>query len=778
MSAAVEFQSGQRGRFVDSSSPSLRSKKWSLKLGYGADADYCVSSGYYGPLQRSAELGVGIGSQGRIQIFALKLDVRIDKFARELDEIQSGLKPIVLRFIEHINMGRRRVVQQFSQFSQIKISRFHLHLPGRNFTSLDKSTTLKDDTIVSQMNSSDENCLKSPLDLFPIEIWETIFTYLDCQTLLNCYRATECWREELERHKVKFLMIEVFPLISRLIERKDVMNMRLVCGGWKASLDEYFQMHHTHFEVVSFIDILCPEKCVLPRTVGFGLNFTKRFGIRHSYHQENQDFMGGNDFIPGVNPFLNRSISYSEGAFMIVPNLELLAEIRTNFRGVLENFGSHLWHCDLTFLLNDCKFGEEDDNDFGAETVYLLACSFLELMPNLKTLKIGCFHSMWFNWEKYFSYLKTFPLEELISSHPLPQLRDVVTLKFETTVNPLDTAVLRRYSHAQKLLVLSNSSHFTEGVEVEPIGWIRLEELKVVLKMKREGNIQLEHHRLKPSSPIRILSIDYHGGGKKDWILLFTFISHFQDTIQHLGLGLFTRYRFSSKERSPVFPPDGIRMKLPFLETLMIRGGKLNINSLDFIGECLSLKEICFAVEITQTVTTEGNASEIQFHGYLHKMYESNIWRILPKLDIFEVRMDPTYSAVSSPDGLFVTTYTYGIYARSAMRKSRRFMVHQHHNFHQHKQSFSPGTRVEHNISYYEDSGHNAILVAQHGPVGPPLPQPPPCSPAPSHFSLTNNAIIPAAHTESHLSVDESLSTPISYHGYPSPGSFTTTQSC
>ncbi|CAL8109863.1 unnamed protein product [Orchesella dallaii] len=102
---------------------------------------------------------------------------------------------------------------------------------------------------------------------------------------------------------------------------------------------------------------------------------------------------------------------------------------------------------------------------------------------------------------------------------------------------------------------------------------------------------------------------------------------------------------------------------------------------------------------------------------------------------------------------------------------------HQHHNFHQHKHSFSPGTRVGHGSSYYEDPGHNAILVAQHGPVGPPLPQPPPRSPAPSHFSLTNNAIIPAARTESHLSVDESLSTPISYHGYPSPGSFTTTQS-
>lgn len=102
---------------------------------------------------------------------------------------------------------------------------------------------------------------------------------------------------------------------------------------------------------------------------------------------------------------------------------------------------------------------------------------------------------------------------------------------------------------------------------------------------------------------------------------------------------------------------------------------------------------------------------------------------------------------------------------------------HQHHNFH-HKHSLYP-SRSGHGSSYYEDPGHNAI-VAQHGPVGPPLPQPPltpPRSPAPSHFSLTNNAIVPAARTESHLFVDESLSTPISYHGYPSPGSFSTSHS-
>lgn len=101
---------------------------------------------------------------------------------------------------------------------------------------------------------------------------------------------------------------------------------------------------------------------------------------------------------------------------------------------------------------------------------------------------------------------------------------------------------------------------------------------------------------------------------------------------------------------------------------------------------------------------------------------------------------------------------------------------HQQHHRHQHPLHPS---RSGHGSSYYEEPGHNAI-VAQHGPVGPPLPQPPltpPRSPAPSHFSLTNNAIIPAARTESHLSVDESLSTPISYHGYPSPGSFSTSHS-
>ncbi|ODM94541.1 hypothetical protein Ocin01_12140 [Orchesella cincta] len=57
--------------------------------------------------------------------------------------------------------------------------------------------------------------LKTPLELFPLEIWEAIFESLSKEELTACFRATPAWNTALLDRSALFLFPEVFKILSK-----------------------------------------------------------------------------------------------------------------------------------------------------------------------------------------------------------------------------------------------------------------------------------------------------------------------------------------------------------------------------------------------------------------------------------------------------------------------------------------------------------------------------------------------------------------------------------
>ncbi|CAL8134248.1 unnamed protein product [Orchesella dallaii] len=424
----------------------------------------------------------------------------------------------------------------------------------------------------------------------------------------------------------------------------NLLRFRSVSQRWKQRIDRCLQNHPAYFSVFrdehgysNFDFPLYRLNLYVPR--GWGNDTLEMF-------RRNP--------LPTILPSLGRCIIYSECVQLSNDNdfgaapapAAKVAQLRVRFLQLLEHVGTQVLHCKLTFLLQTMgpiKKGGYGRHPVGRdpchtepEELYKLAHSFLWLMPNLRSLELvgGDFHG----YDKD-QHLMTDSMHRLIENCPLPPLSHLVTLKIHRLPNPLETAALRTYSHAQKLSFSSEHPFGSENTlfpnSIENLQMPNISELFVTLYDERD----FEKLRIVASNPVwnlTALQIDFHDAYNDTLEPIFRTASHFK-TLRHLIIG------------SDIFSDSihiqedfhNIRLELPHLNTFKIHCLCSYIFSLDFLLPCTKLRKLELVTTIPRKTRIVDNfTTVINFHRYWHRMYDSNVWITLPKLDKMQMKFE------------------------------------------------------------------------------------------------------------------------------------------
>ncbi|CAL8124803.1 unnamed protein product [Orchesella dallaii] len=480
----------------------------------------------------------------------------------------------------------------------------------------------------------------SPEQVFPMEVWGEIFRYLLPRDLESCSNATPEWRELLAPKNASFMIPLAFPTLASHLTLKDLLNCRLVCRNWRNGVDNFFQTHPVHYA-----DVADHERNHIHCPYGF-----RQFRPVDLLKMES--FLEENDENPRYNPFtMTRTVVYREGERQAItldadPVENQILRVRAAFKRFLTMCGSEMWHCWMIFT----------DEDTTQEDIYMLTQSYLELMPNLKTLTIGVLGENFYRINLTQQSMSP-QLMRLVQSHPLPVLKDLVKLNVDSVPTILEIEMLTKHSHLKKLFWKSNTNHSIQDQET-PDEEREMKQLEVlrICPFTRGNMAKLNLPSL--SFNLRVLDLYVQN---EDLGSVFRSVSRFRQSLRYFNLQFCGDIPEEFSEN----------LDLPLVETVKINAQFSKVRNIDFLLTCPSLKMLELAtsssvvrqrdvvlpwvslkkVEMkyhvspslskwsdrTNTSVTVNSETIIQFDGWENCMYSSNIWELLPKLEVLKV---------------------------------------------------------------------------------------------------------------------------------------------
>ncbi|CAL8084113.1 unnamed protein product [Orchesella dallaii] len=442
---------------------------------------------------------------------------------------------------------------------------------------------------------------KLPLEIFSMEVWCHIFSFLPAKDVVTCTHTTQAWSNFYMDERTVLLMQLAFPHISKYLNKAEIAKCRQVCRSWRRGVDDLLQNHPLHYD----IQLKSNEVRVAPPTPG--KTFTP------SKVEELERFIGSWEYGRSNPLSVTRTLSYEEDA-RDSPNFNARVTYRQRVavKGLLTVFGSEVWHCRLVFTEGD-----------GPSDLYKRVRSYLILMPNLKTLSI-----FYAGGHLPPNYVMAPSLQQLVEDEPLPHLNNLVKLCIGVG-GPLEFSSLLTFTTLQKLYCANSFNFLPLPVQKQSLN--ELEQLHAFIINPGDW-----YKLLNVRSPLKVLKLSIVASARLETV--FRCVDNFGETLKHFSLHINIE-RDVERRISKL-------LELPELETLKISAGRNKFCNIDFLLPCTSLKNLEMELNVSvvskrirekmRRDTTSLDAI-VKFLWYEDAMYESNIWELFPHLQNLEL---------------------------------------------------------------------------------------------------------------------------------------------
>ncbi|CAL8124051.1 unnamed protein product [Orchesella dallaii] len=453
---------------------------------------------------------------------------------------------------------------------------------------------------------TDNDCAagQDPFGIFDKEVLHKIFAHVtDPDDLKKCTQTCTKWKAWIEKEKhILLLFAEVIGHLK--LPKNDLLKCRQVCKGWKKCVDKAYEKNplHRSYEYMS-----------LSKQENW-----KHDGIRFSESGQIEKFLDEMGSFTD-NPFPGRCIEIS---YSFTNDEVKRPEPDDNFwpnaEKLLERFGQHVWYAFITY---DCG----RNNDPFATNVEVNLRNCLAKLPNLKKLYLDpeIFSSVpYLNIDgtqrelgvrqRVMNYFRLNPLE------PMKNL-ETLSLGY-SSANYIHYEMLRCNCSTLKRVdfgkyVFNHGFQFPNleeaNIRVETLNNLdQLDCFPVTMKkISIERAYRSRYRNDNPRhSPLSQFSFER----------VFRKLERFGKTLQLLELDV---------NLSP--PPSAYKPLLPALErlTISVHG------CADFL---LELKNLKYLVMVKYD-SNQWEGTRVKLHGFGNKMYESNIWKLMPALETLVV---------------------------------------------------------------------------------------------------------------------------------------------
>lgn len=461
-------------------------------------------------------------------------------------------------------------------------------------------------------------------------MWCAVLTGLkNIEDLINVSNCSRYFRTILLKNRVYFnfpnivnalITIEFESVVDReqninvvpCITKKDLLNCRLVCSNWNTAIEKWYDQPIMS-GLFPFIDDVKE----------------RQYRVHNSYERANpytfmcvppfqaQQFI--NEFIEkpiGVvkNPFLGRFVVFKLNfTYKAIFKSEATADISNEITRILESFGHEIWH--VVIVIED----EFNLSPSKAIEYYMKLRSWLSAMPNIKSLGLKFRHRHDVD-------------PKVMQKYPLPQLTELIQVKLWNVHPNVMNVVLEKYSQ---------------------ISYVQLWELKSLQNLSANVVLNLFTHlkglyllgyQQDTSESQNTTGIYNRNGQKMVWSHQHSGITsysqleiiknYYSKSIQDLAL-TFCLYQEADSYNSKnlqLNAPELKRLRLFTCENLCI----------DFIHTLVNLEILHIWIE--HGYASKNNKfkatseHKIKFCGFEDRMQQSNIWDVLSKLRVLEVR--------------------------------------------------------------------------------------------------------------------------------------------
>jgi len=347
--------------------------------------------------------------------------------------------------------------------------------------------------------------------------------------------------------------------------------------------------------------------------------------------------------VPRPNPFFS---GYAAFIDLLSHDTAQVAQRRQLFTQIMKEFGPKIMH--LRLSLNDAESVEM------SESIYMFVRSLLILTPNLVSLKFE--HFLILNNRSYQDFEKNSAssMSHFLKSNPLPALEKLVHLNLFHLPFLLEYGLMSKYTNAKSLHCLSFPNE-NRQVYVDFIGSMVLNGLHT---LEFEPACRQDLTTLESLAwPLKSLKVSpaFKIGDGQDWNFVCKSVSSMSTTLEHFMIEQsFCRNKYITEIIE--------KLELPRLKTFKMNVCNTILTNIDFLlPSCTSLTHLelrthlphipgkldtntyedCWSLLECRRSTEQVNVGEqvIQFFEYVGSMYESNIWKLLPKLETIEINV-------------------------------------------------------------------------------------------------------------------------------------------
>lgn len=407
----------------------------------------------------------------------------------------------------------------------------------------------------------------------------------------------------------------------KYLDQNDILQCRLVCKAWKSAIGAYLENYlaPSGYNPDDDVDSSMPggvsPACALTRGPAI-LEVHEQTGWYLSSGQ-----MTSTARFPVQNPFISRYL------MLMVPiwmdrNMDYLEKIT----GMITEYGKEVHHVLLFF-----------DRSYENEMLFATLAYYLRQMPNLRSLAVN-FNGLY----KASPCISEDKLDwESVTKIALPVLPHLVKLTTSLVPHFIVNLLLQRFTSVKELVVLPDYNDLNNWK-----GNTNLPSLTSYSCLDDISGFAKSHWPY-----VDTLSMKFFRHPETHLVTVFDGINKFSRTLRHLTLSFHMEVRPFEKVDAAMLRT--LWLHLPRLETLSLSVYRIPLNKIDFILPLKNLRVLnlrYFKKKTTEkakiardpgsTTASAGPLEEIiQFTGYANRLYESNIWRLLPHLDTVTVKV-------------------------------------------------------------------------------------------------------------------------------------------
>ncbi|CAL8129063.1 unnamed protein product [Orchesella dallaii] len=436
------------------------------------------------------------------------------------------------------------------------------------------------------------------------EIWLNIFEKLKPQDKVTFLKTFPEWHDWAAPKRTLVLFHEITPMLLETLPKHTSLQLRQLFRQWTQDLDKQHPSHPDHLRL-AFEKERAIDGPPLPQYI-----------CRFETAEQVQKFLDENQNHPG-NPFPGRTIFLRQkqvpGSIFQPGYIQLFQEYWNKVGEMLLQFGSHVHfatiHCFERFY--------ETRNLESFEIVR----NYLVNLPHLKRLKIVG------NYEA-----SLMDVREFLETNSVPQLADLETLELHGISSPLINAILNSCpvpSNIKRLCFNFNAGDLDDD---PPDLCNMLEKFTNLEALELTNLCTGDYERFSHLRSLEKLT-HLNLGFWKDGIHakpFFDCLAPFGMTLTHLKMK--SGFDISNSVRTTI--------NLPHLERLDMALCEGNLDPLLQLKSSLTFLRIDKCIQRKKDKKYE---SAIDVYGFEKRMYESNIWKVMPTLQTIIIRKKLKY---------------------------------------------------------------------------------------------------------------------------------------